>query len=468
MRTLCLVALALFTTGCAPAQSDSDPVGGLVIRGVTLIDGTGAPPLPNASVVVEGDHIVAVGRAGEIEIPDGMPVEDAHGRFLLPGLIDVHVHALVPTCEPTPAGPLATGFDWDLSTGLMAALLRFGITTARSPATPTRLGVAMRDSIAAGAVQGPRLLVSGELINDHRMSPEVIREVVRQQASAGVDYIKLYSRLRPDAVRAGVAEAHVQGLPAIGHLQATTWTEGLDAGIDHLTHAAPWTEDMLSVAGRRQYRASSASASSMRARIDWLEALDPSGPEVNAVVAALVEHDIFLDPTLVAFDTKFSYDSAAARPVAPRYRSNPNVNAVPGLPDVWTQCGTPTYAWTPNDFQRAEAAWPTLLELVKQYHDGGVRLTAGSDTPNAWVIPGEGLHRELELLVDAGIPPEEVLQIATRNGAEALGLLNEIGTIEAGKQADLLLLTADPLDNIANTRQIAWVMQAGHRSAPPE
>jgi len=465
MRALCLVALALFASGCGPAHSDTGLVDGLVIRGATLIDGTDGPPVEDAVVVVVDDRIVAVGRAGEVDIPAGMPVEDASGRFLLPGLIDVHAHALVPTCEATPNGSRVSGFDWDLSTELMGALLRFGITTARSPATPTELGIAMRDSLASGAVHGPRLLVSGEFINDPRMSPETIREEIRDQASAGVDYIKLYSRLPPDVVRAGVEEAHAQDLPVIGHLQATTWTDGLDAGIDHLTHAAPWTEEMLSPSGIRQYRAASASASSMRTRIDWLEVLDPDGPEVGAVIAALIEHDIFLDPTLVAFDTKFSYDAEGQRPVASRYRANPNVDAVPGLSDVWAACGTPTDAWTANDFQRAEAAWPTLLELVRQYHESGVRLTAGSDTPNAWILPGEGLHREFELLVDAGIPPSAVLQIATRNGAESLGLFDEVGTVELGKQADLLLLTADPLIDIANTRQIEWVMQAGQRTA---
>ncbi|GAB5537291.1 MAG: amidohydrolase family protein [Rubricoccaceae bacterium] len=466
MRTLCLATLALLTAGCAPAQSDTGPPEGLVIQGATLIDGNGGPPLPNAVVVIEGDRIVSVGRGGEVEIPDGMPIEDASGRFLLPGLIDVHAHALIPTCEATSNGPRISGFDWDLSTELMGALLRFGITTARSPATPTQLGVAMRDSIATGAVRGPRLLVSGEFINDLRMSPEEIREEIRDQANAGADFIKLYSRLQPEAIRAGVEEAHAQGLPAIGHLQATSWTEGLEAGIDHLTHAAPWTEEMLSPSGIRQYRATSASARSMRARIDWLEALDPDGPEVGAVIAALVERDIFLDPTLVAFDTKFSYDTEADRPVAPRYRDNPNVDAAPGLSDIWTACGTPTDNWTANDFRRAEAAWPTLLKLVKRYHADGVRLTAGSDTPNAWVIPGESLHRELELLVDAGISPNEVIRIATRNGAESLDFLDEIGTVEAGKQADLVLLTANPLTDISNTRQIEWVMQAGQRIVP--
>ena len=462
---LVVALLALAVAGCASAQSEVEV---LVIRGVTLIDGNGGPPLTDAVVVVEDGWIVAVGRSGDVEVPQNASVEDASGRYLIPGLIDLHTHALVPTCEATPDGSRFAGFDWALSERLMRALLRFGVTTARSPATPTVLGVAMRDSIAAGTVVGPRLFVSGELINGRDMALEAVREEVRAQAAAGVDYVKLYSRLRPEAVRAGVDEAHVHDLPAIGHLQRTTWTEGLDAGIDYLTHAAPWTDEMLSPEGRGRYHRARESRGGMRARIDWLEALDPEGPEVGAVVAVLAERQVPLDPTLVAFDTKFSYDSASDRPVAPRYRENPNREAAPGLPTVWEVCGTPTDAWTAEDFRRAEAAWPKLLALVRRYHEGGVLLAAGSDTPNAWVIPGESLHRELELLVDAGISPGDVLQIATRNGAEALGLLEESGTVESEKRADLVLLMDDPLANISNTRRIVWVMRGGERYRPQD
>jgi imidazolonepropionase-like amidohydrolase len=206
----------------------------------------------------------------------------------------------------------------------------------------------------------------------------------------------------------------------------------------------------------------------MRARIDWLEAVDADGPDVGAVIASLVEHEIRLDPTLVAFDTKFSFDAEAVRPVAARYRENPNRGAVPGLPALWEACGTPTDDWSADDFRRAEAVWPTLLALVRRYHESGIQLTAGSDTPNAWVIPGESLHRELELLVDAGISPSDVLRIATRNGAEALGLLDETGTVEPGKRADLVLLVADPLDHISNTRRIDWILQGGKRFRPQD
>lgn len=458
-----LLAALVVVAACGPAHSDPPRTEGLAIRGATLIDGTGRPALPNAVVVIREGRILAAGRADEVEIPDGMAIEEADGRFLLPGLIDVHAHALVPTCQSTSTGTRIAGFDWALSEDLMDMLLRFGITTARSPATPTQLGLAMRDSLASGAVRGPRLLIAGERIDGRQMSPDAVREEVRLQAGQGVDYIKLYSRLRPWAIRTGIEEAHAHGLPVVGHLQATTWSEGVEAGIDQLTHAAPWTEDLLRPDVLPSYRRSRQGATSIRARIDWLEALDPASPEVDSLIGLLVAKDVPLDPTLVAFDTKFSTDASSNRPVALRYRAHPVVKTAPGLVDVWETCGTPTDDWTADDFRRAEAAWPTLLALVRRYYTGGVMLTAGSDTPNAWVIPGVSLHRELELLTDAGIPPLDVIQIATRNGADALDLLEEVGTVEPGKRADLLLLDADPLADITHTQNIVWVMQAGER-----
>jgi imidazolonepropionase-like amidohydrolase len=466
-----LIAAMLVLTaacGCARAQPADTSPAALVIQGATLIDGNGGPVLADAVIVISGGRITAVGPRGGVEVPGEARVEDASGHYLIPGLIDVHAHALVPECEVTPEGPRFAGFDRALSERLARALLRFGITTARSPATPTLMGVALRDSIAAGAIPGPRLLVAGELINGGGMTPEGVREEVRAQAAAGVDYVKLYSGLAPEAVRAGIEEAHSHGLQAIGHLQRTTWTEGIAAGIDHLTHAAPWTEEMLGPEGRERFRLARANRSGMQARIDWLEALDPEGPEVGAVAALLADRRIPLDPTLVAFDTKFSFDPVNARPVAPRYRQNPNREAASGLPDVWERCGTPTDHWSADDFRRAGAAWPKLLALVRRYRELGVLLTAGSDTPNAWVIPGESLHRELELLVDAGIPPADVLRIATRNGAEALGLLDATGTVEPGKHADLVLLSADPLADISNTRRIVWIMRGGELYRPQD
>jgi imidazolonepropionase-like amidohydrolase len=129
--------------------------------------------------------------------------------------------------------------------------------------------------------------------------------------------------------------------------------------------------------------------------------------------------------------------------------------------NLWRHEGQPTFGWTKEDHQRARALWTKLLALVKLYHDRGVRLVAGTDVPNPWVVPGASLHRELELLASAGIPLQEVIGMATKNAADALGISGEVGTVEAGKAADLVVLTSNPLKSISNLRDIEYVIQAG-------
>jgi imidazolonepropionase-like amidohydrolase len=428
-----------------------DAIRVLALIGATLVDGTERAPVRDAVVVVQGERIVAAGPRGSVEVPPGAETLDLRGRFLIPGLVDMHAHVLVPRCDP---GAAATRFDRPLSERMLGVLLRSGITTVRSPATPTELGVALRDDVAAGRVVGPRIFASAEFI-DGDLTPEQVRREVRDRLRHRVDFIKLYARLSPEAVRAGIQEAHAAQVPVIGHLSRTSWTDAARLGIDFLTHAASWSAGELPDAKRAAYERARRERGPMKARIDWLELVEPDGPEIATMVRELAERKISVDPTLVAYDSKF------LAPVAARYRQNPHRAVVPELLDDWQRCGTPTDDWTASDYKRMAAAWPKLLSLVKRYHDGGVLLTAGSDVTNPWVIPGESLHQELELLVSAGLTPAEVLRIATLNGARSLGRETDFGTIEPGRRADLIVLTRDPIARIGDTRAIDRVMHDG-------
>ena len=456
-----LLAVCLISSSCEHHQAHDKIEGTLLIRDVTVINGHGGEPLFGVDVLVNQDTIAAIKPTGEWQDKGEYEIIEATGMYLVPGFIDMHAHALIPTCEKTPNGVQFAGFNWSLSVESAQALLQFGITTARSPSTPTELGIAFRDSLAAGSITGPQFVVSGEFINGWRVTPEEVRIEIQKQAAAGVDYIKLYSQLEPEVVQAGIDEAHRHGLQAIGHLGRTTWTQAARDGIDFLTHAVPWTEEMLNPEYHEPYRHARSNRGGIRARIDWLEWVDPESNQVGAVIDTLVKYKISLDPTLVAYNSKFSFDWENERPVSAKYRENPNLMAAPGLLSVWTTCRLLTEDWAEEDFSRMEAAWPSVLAIVHRYHKEGLMLTAGSDTPNHWVIPGESLHQEMEFLVEAGISPLEVLTIATKNGASALGMLDQRGTIEIGKQADLVALSANPLDNISNTRRIAWVVQRG-------
>ncbi|HZE89474.1 MAG TPA: amidohydrolase family protein, partial [Verrucomicrobiae bacterium] len=264
------------------------------------------------------------------------------------------------------------------------------------------------------------------------------------------DYIKVYATLGPDLVKAAISEAHARGLKVIGHLQRTSWTEAARFGIDFITHGAPWSASLLPAGRREEYDAIRGS----RERIAWLEWVDLEGPEIREMVEEIGNRRIPIDPTLVAYDTKFRANDAF-------YTRSPDLAGVPALIlKMWEGPGF-TAGWSPEEFTRARAVWPKVLRLVRMYHDHGVPLLAGSDAPNAWVVPGAGFHRELRLLVEAGFTPLEVLTMATKNGAEALGIGNEVGTVEEGKRADLVVLTADPSSDIRNTRKIEAVYLGG-------
>jgi imidazolonepropionase-like amidohydrolase len=174
----------------------------------------------------------------------------------------------------------------------------------------------------------------------------------------------------------------------------------------------------------------------------------------------MAQRRMHLDPTLVVFERGVRGDDPAV------IRSPALADASPALLANWRAFFTFSIGWTPDDFARARAAWPKALQLTKRLHDRGVLLTAGTDANNPWTVPGESYHRELELLVESGISPLDVIGIATRNGARALRILDETGTIEAGKRADLVLLRTDPTASISATRGVQWVMTDGVRHDP--
>jgi imidazolonepropionase-like amidohydrolase len=196
----------------------------------------------------------------------------------------------------------------------------------------------------------------------------------------------------------------------------------------------------------------------MKARLRWLEWLDPRGPEVRAMAREIARRRIPIDPTLIAYETKVRGDD-------PFYTASPDLLLLPDPILAAWRSGTFTSGWTPGDYARARAQWPKLLELVRAYDDAGVPLLVGSDLPNPWVVPGAGLHREMELLVSAGLSPLRVLAMATGGTAAAFGW-DDAGTLEPGKRADFVVLEGDPVDDIRNTRRIEAVYVAGRRTMP--
>ena len=178
----------------------------------------------------------------------------------------------------------------------MSALLDFGITTVRSPATPTIEGLQLRDDLNAGRVRGPRAFASAELVNDPRLTDQQLRDIVRDAMPYRPDYFKVYARLSPQAVATVIDEAHRHGIPVIGHMGRTSWLEAAQLGIDHLAHAVDWSPKTLMPESRKRYFESTRnySANSFRARIDWLESLDLTSVEVRSMVAEIAKRGISL------------------------------------------------------------------------------------------------------------------------------------------------------------------------------
>jgi imidazolonepropionase-like amidohydrolase len=453
-----LSALAWLAIGStAAAQSPA-----LVLRGATLIDGTDRPPQADAMVVVRNGWIVAVGSRSDVAIPRGARVVDLAGRYLVPGFVDMHGHVaigawVIDTIGGKPV--LRYAYDEADTRELTRAQLAFGITTVRNPAAPTREAITLRNRVRLGEQVGPRIITSGAPIDrpspitatDQVTTETEIRAAVARQAAAGVDFIKLYDGLDSAQIAIAVDEAHRRGLPAVGHLWFTSWTDAARVGIDGITHIIVSNAKLLPASRRAEYLKIT---QRHRLMYEWFGFVDFDGPEIRELFDALVSRRITIDPTLVFFeevawgDQPGHYPPEASRYVPPAFAAN--VRAMGGRS-----------GWGAAELASARERFVGMKEFARRLHQAGVPLTVGTDIPNPWMY-----HREMELLVSAGIPAADVIRMATRNAAIALRLTSEIGTIEPGKRADLVVLDADPIADIRNTRRISWVVHGGALARP--
>jgi imidazolonepropionase-like amidohydrolase len=451
--------LGFLLTACvAPAAAQSEV---LALTHARVLDGTGRPVVGDATILVKGGRVIRLGASATTAIPAGARVVDLGGRVVTPGFVDMHYHVTTGAMRyrRDAAGKLDSTYDRRLAERLLRVALSRGITTIRDPgASPIEPAIALRDAVDSGRVLGPRIFTAGRIISDPGLSEDEIRAEIRAQAAAGVDFIKLYARIDAASVRTAVDEAHRRRLRVIGHLQRTSWTDAALAGMDFIAHGANWHGAYVTAERRAEYEKL---GGTMRARISWLEWLDLDGAAVDSMVRALRERRVSVDPTLVAYHTKFWWRDSI-------YQRDPDAALVPELLENWRVLGMPTRDWSAHEFDRAQVAWPSMLALVRRLHRGGVQLTVGSDLASPWVIPGVAFHQELALLETAGISRAEVLRMSTYNGAEALGIGHEAGTIEVGKRADLVVLERDPLADITNTRRILYVVLAGSIHRPHE
>jgi imidazolonepropionase-like amidohydrolase len=408
-----------------------------VLVGPTLIDGTGDPPKPDAVIIIDGNKIVAV--TNETEYYDQyyyslinnesarVNILNLTGKYVIPGLFDMHAHV---------AGVRKNSYNQNFSENALEMLLDYGVTTIRNPAGPTNQSIALKHNVSEGNIEGPEIFTAGRLLNGPQIAipfvekqistEEEAREEVRNQAEAGVDFVKLYVGLPPNLVKAAIDEAHSQGIRVIGHLYMTSWTDAANLGIDALTHGVPVSPFLLPSGDKREQFLENGGGPFDH--FLWLDLVDLNSMEIKEMIHALVENDIPVDPTLSIYEAMLKddgYDDDGF--------SNP----------------------------QNQLRWAKVLQLTKMMYDNGVQILSGTDIPNFGLIPGASLHNELELLAEAGIKPLEVIEIATNNGAKALGIDDIVGTIQAEKQADMIVLSANPVENISNTKKIEAVIVDG-------
>ncbi|MGB3392281.1 MAG: amidohydrolase family protein, partial [Stenotrophomonas sp.] len=280
-----------------------------------------------------------------------------------------------------------------------------------------------------------------------------MQRVVQAQAEAGADWIKLYTGLSPELLKAGIDAAHRHGLPAVAHLESIAWPDALAMGLDGIVHLMPLSPDLLTPQQREAWQASARGGT--WSFFEWWEHFDPDGPQADRLVAAYQQHRPVFDATLVAFHAAFVQDQDNP------YKDDARRYAHPRLLAHWNDWFTFAIGWQPEDFARARAVWPKVQRMAVRLHATAARMTLGTDMSNPWIAPGISLHCEMQLLAEAGVPVTHLLQAATVTAAEALGAGQRLGRIAPGFEADLLVLDANPLDDIRHTRDIHAVVLDG-------
>jgi len=435
-----MLAVAVALVACGPKTTTPSPTGSGEV--IAIVDTTVVPmdrpgELAHHTVVIRDGKVSEVGPKDTIAVPKGARTIDGSGKWLIPGLADMHVH----TFDPRE----------------LEMFVAMGVTNIRIMwGSPAAVGI--RDAVAAGdEIVAPTIFTAGPIVDGNPpvwpgsdavdTAEQAVAEVVAQKAT-GYDFIKVYNKLSHDAYAAIVSEGAKNGLPVMGHVPASVGLAGaLEAHqrtIEHLDGYAMFAQKDDSPVR---------TATDFKSRIAMFKFT--SRTKLADAVARTRDAGTWNCPTLVVHDRLANLDQLDTHGAELKY--------VPkGILATWDPSKDFRFrGWTAEDFQTARdgAAWRAAL--VKQLSDAGARILAGTDVGNPGLVPGYSLHEELELLVKAKLTPFEALRAATSGPAELLGAQYLQGSIKAGVRADLVLLDGDPLADIRNTRKIAGVMLRG-------
>jgi imidazolonepropionase-like amidohydrolase len=406
---LCSAALATLLLSAAPASQSAAKV----FTGMRLIDGTGRPPVENATIVVQNGRIVAAGPASAVRAPAGAERIPLDGTFVIPGLVNSHAHV----------GDVARD---------LAAYAKYGVTTVFSLGNDNNAAdvIAARDAQSTPTLTRARVFTAGPVLAPK--SVDEAKALVAKNAAMKVDIIKIRVddvlgtevKMTPDLYRAVIAEAHARGMRAAVHMFYLDDAKGvLDAGADFLAHSV------------------------RDADVD------------SAFVAKLKARNVCLVPTLAREVASFVYESTPSFVTDPLFTKYADPQMVKRAIDPARQAQMRASPATERYKQTLVVASRNLKTLA----DAGARLSMGTDTGSLGRFPGYFEWMELDLMAKAGLHPAQVLAAATQDAAACVGRAGDLGTLEPNKWADFLVLGADPLADINNVRTLSDVYIAGNR-----
>ncbi|HXG98606.1 MAG TPA: amidohydrolase family protein [Gemmatimonadales bacterium] len=440
-RTVGLLLLLLLG-GCSKLLPPKDHV--IALEGATLIDGAGGPPKQDALIIIRNGHIDAIARVNEIPVPRGAERVSLVGKTVMPGLIDAHAHVE----------------RW--ATGRYVA---WGVTTVRDLHGASDTVLALRNALNLGSIVGPRMFSAGAMIdgvpptyaNATAIStPDQARRAVDQHAVAGVDYLKVYTKVTPALLRPLLDEAEKLRLPVAAHLGKTDALTAAHAGVVSIEHMSGVVQ---AATGDPSYaNAHDNFLAGWTAEEKGWAGLD-SGT-LARTAQALAQTKVTIVPTLVVHDMLARLD-------------NPILLTRPGMEDVPESAQSVRSVssllrrtgWRSGDFDAFRRSRRREDQFVREYKRAGGPIAAGSDAANQLLIPGYSLHEEMALLVAAGLTPLEAITAATRRGAQLLRA-DSLGMLAPGKVADLVVLNGNPAGNILATRNIALVLIRGRVIRP--
>lgn len=425
----CLGILAQCLAGAAlafqPAPDGLDPVGPylafpdgpVLIENVIVLDGTGGPARDGLSVFLSEGRIAGIGPAGEVSAPEGARVIDGAGRTLIPGLIGAHNHTHMP------GAPM-------LQRAASRLYLAGGVTTIRTVGAASPIAdLAMAEAAETGSALSPRVATSSPYVSGPGDAPVMVqpasedeaRAFVRRWAETGAGWIKLYRRVEPHIAAAVIDEAHLQGLRVAGHLCSLTFEQASELGIDTIEHGLVSATDFLP---------DKPDGECVGGSVPNMAYVDAESEAAQRVFATMFENGTALVSTLAIVESRFAYryqgEARIVRYLAPAFRDGYEARQ----------------ARLQESESELDPSFDNALAFERAFFEAGGLLAAGLD-PGRHNLPGFGDQRNYALFLEAGFSPTEALQVMTLNGARVIGRETELGSIEPGKRADLVLLDGD-------------------------